>query len=154
MNWKFASAAVLSLIISLGVAFFAAEKYAQKTVPAADTDLRAIQLAGKTVKVEVVGTPEEKARGLGGRDGLPPNEGMLFVFDSDARYRFWMKDMLFSIDILWLSDDGRVVDMRENVSPETYPAVFTPNAPARYVLELPAGFAKSNNVKIGYMAGL
>jgi len=74
---------------------------------------------------------------------------MLFVFPEDGKYAFWMKDMRFSIDILWLSADGRVVYMALNVSPDTYPQVFRPDVPARYVLELPAGYAKAHAVRIG-----
>ena len=108
-----------------------------------------IQIAGRTIKVSIANTPESRARGLGGAKSLAPNEGMLFVFDTEGKYQFWMKDMLFPIDILWLDSDGRVVDMRENASPYTYPEVFTPNLPARHVLELPAGFARDNNVRLG-----
>ncbi|MEK7132690.1 MAG: DUF192 domain-containing protein [Patescibacteria group bacterium] len=119
-----------------------------------DASLRTVQVAGQPIKVIVADTPEARAKGLGGQTRLAPDEGMLFVFDSDAKYQFWMKDMRFPIDILWLSDKGEVVDIRENASPATYPAVFAPNSPARYVLELPAGFAKENGVSIGEIVRL
>ncbi len=114
-----------------------------------DYGSRTVQLSGKTIKVMVADTPELLAKGLGGRTGLAPNEGMLFVFDTEAKHRFWMKDMLFPIDILWLSHTGEVIDIRKSVSPDTYPTVFEPQAPARYVLELPSGFSESNKIKIG-----
>ncbi len=60
-----------------------------------------------------------------------------------------MKDMRFSIDILWLSADGVVVHMAQNVSPSTYPQSFVPTKPARYVLEVLAGYAMEHGVAIG-----
>lgn len=119
-----------------------------------DTNLRTVQLRGKTISAMVADTPGLRAKGLGGRWGLAQDEGMLFIFDSDAKHQFWMKDMRFAIDILWLSDKGEVVDIRESISPSTYPAVFAPNSPARYVLELPAGFAKENEVSVGEIVRL
>ncbi|MDO8575927.1 MAG: DUF192 domain-containing protein, partial [bacterium] len=80
---------------------------------------------------------------------LAADEGMLFVSPEDGGHAFWMKDMLFPIDILWISADGRVVYMAENVSPDTYPQSFRPDAPARYVLELPAGYAGAHGVSVG-----
>ena len=112
-------------------------------------DVRTIQLVGENIRVSVAHTPEAREQGLGGRNKLNPHEGMLFVFDTTAKHQFWMKDMLFPIDILWLSDTGKVVDIREIVSPNTYPAIFSPRQPARYTLELPAGFVGDNNVTIG-----
>ena|SRR3989344_1658143 len=109
-----------------------------------------VQVAGQTIRVDIADSPEEREQGLSGKEGLAENEGMLFVFEEDGRYGFWMKDMLFSIDIIWLSKEGRIVDVLENAAPESYPEYsFLPNVAARYVLELPAGFAKTYNVKIG-----
>ena len=108
-----------------------------------------VQVGGKTVRVTVADTPETRQKGLGGRNGLAPDEGMLFIFPQDGKYGFWMKDMKFPIDILWLSGARRVVYMAQNVSPDTYPEVFAPTTPARYVLELPAGYAKAYTVGVG-----
>ena len=108
-----------------------------------------VQVGGKTVRVTVADTPETRQKGLGGRNGLAPDEGMLFIFPQDGKYGFWMKDMKFPIDMLWLSGTRRVVYMAQNVSPDTYPEVFAPTRPARYVLELPAGYAKAYTVGVG-----
>ena len=112
-------------------------------------ELQTIQLGGQTARVTVADTESARQQGLSGRTGLAADEGILFVFPEDGEHAFWMKDMLFSIDILWLSADGKVVYMAENVSPDTYPQSFRPDVPARYVLELPAGYAKEYNVIIG-----
>jgi uncharacterized protein len=108
-----------------------------------------VRIGNQIVHVTIVETPQERHQGLSGRAGLEQNEGMLFVFPEDGKYGFWMKDMLFSIDILWISADGTIVDMKENVSPDTYPQSFAPAAQARYVLELPAGHAVSHSVRVG-----
>ena len=108
-----------------------------------------VQVGGKTVRVTVADTPETRQKGLGGRNSLAPDEGMLFIFPQDGEYGFWMKDMKFPIDILWLSSARRVVYMAQSVSPDTYPQTFTPTMPARYVLELPAGYAKAYTVDVG-----
>ena len=110
---------------------------------------KTIQIGGQTVHVFVADTPALRQKGLGGRAGLASDEGMLFVFPREGAYAFWMKGMRFSIDILWLSTDGTLVDMRENVSPDTYPKNFTPKSPARYVVELRAGFVQEHSVRMG-----
>ena len=79
---------------------------------------------------------------------------MLFVFTEDGKYAFWMKDMQFSIDIIWLAADGTVVYIVPNLSPATYPQTYTPDTPARFVLEVPAGFVAAHSVRIGDKAQL
>jgi uncharacterized membrane protein (UPF0127 family) len=68
---------------------------------------------------------------------------MLFIFDKPATYPFWMKDMKFPIDVVWLNSDHNVVTVKSNVSPASYPETFQNSAPAQYVLELKAGQAKA-----------
>ena len=107
-----------------------------------------VQLKGLTIRVTVADTPEEREQGLSGWTGLSEDEGMLFVFEKDGEPAFWMKDMKFAIDILWISSEGVVVDMRQDVSPETYPTAFAPRSEARYVLELPAGYTEVHQVRL------
>lgn len=155
MNWKHTGKTVLVLTaIVILISLIAPHNSVPNISATPENSLQTIRLAGQELRVSVVRTPEERARGLSGRTGLGTGEGMLFVFDTDAKHRFWMKDMLFSIDILWLSGTGMVLDMRERVSPATYPEVFTPHAPARYVLELPAGFTEAYSVNLGDIVGL
>jgi len=113
-----------------------------------------VVLDGASVRVALARTSAEQERGLGGRDSLAPDEGMLFIFSKDGQYAFWMKDMLFSIDIIWLASDSRVVYIVPNLSPGTYPAEFRPPEAARFVLEVPAGWAAEYQVHIGDTAQL
>ncbi len=101
------------------------------------------------MQYEVVTTPAAQERGLGGRAVIPDNYGMLFVFPSDSSYGYWMKDMLAPIDIIWVSLDGTIVTIKSSVSPATYPNVFYPAAPVRYVLETRAGFAAAHGWNVG-----
>ncbi|MDP3645837.1 MAG: DUF192 domain-containing protein [bacterium] len=108
-----------------------------------------VEINGHDIRTIVVDTPGAREKGLSERSSLDPDEGMLFVFENDGMYSFWMKDMRFPIDIIWISTDGYVVDVRENVSPDTYPISFSPKKPARYVLELPAHAVKRFNIHRG-----
>jgi len=108
-----------------------------------------ITLDDVPLSVAVVDTPLTRERGLSGITGLAEGEGMLFVFEEDGAHSFWMKDMLFPIDILWLAGDGTVVHVEPAVSPDSYPTSFTSPTPARYVLEVAAGFAAEHRVKVG-----
>jgi len=113
------------------------------------SEVRAVKLGQKIFTVEIAAKKEAQTLGLSGRDSLATNAGMLFVFDAPFSYGFWMKDMKFSIDIVWIDEFGRVVDLAQNISPETFPKIFYPQTPARFVLELNAGAADQNGIKIG-----
>ena len=132
--------ALLALV--LGLFFWGNGGTSEETPPA-------VHVNGQTVHIALADTPETRSRGLSGRSELSFDEGMLFVFPEDGAYGFWMKDMQIPIDIIWMSQAGVVVDMALNVSPDTYPASFFPKTPARYVLEVAAGFAERYSVRIG-----
>lgn len=100
-------------------------------------------------EVLVADDTRERARGLSGLSSLAENQVMLFVFPSDGRHGIWMKDMRFSIDILWLDAEGQVVHIEEHVSPATYPEVFTPRVQARYVVEMNAGLVEKFHIEVG-----
>lgn len=108
-----------------------------------------IIIGDTSVHVAIADTEASREQGLSGVRGLAPDEGMLFIFESDGRPSFWMKDMLFAIDMLWISSDGRVVFIAPSVSPDTFPQAFTPDTPARYVLEVPAGFSEKHSLEAG-----
>ncbi len=108
-----------------------------------------MRLGERTIKVEIAGTRDERVRGLSGRHDLAAGTGLLFVFPGDDTYGIWMKEMNFSIDILWISKDLRIIHIAADVSPRTYPDVFMPSEPARFVLEMPAGSARKMGLKVG-----
>ena len=94
-------------------------------------------------------TPALQARGLSGFKNLAKNELMLFVFKKPTRSGFWMKDMFFSLDIVWLDSNKKVVHIEQNISPDTYPKIFGPVTPAQYVMEFKAGTVARLGTKKG-----
>ena len=107
-----------------------------------------------TVYLEVARTDAERAKGLGGHAPLGETEGMLFAFERPAVYAFWMKGMLFPIDLMWI-EKGQVVYVQAN-APHPDPAdtdgtlpIYAPNSPAAYVLEVNAGFAAAYGIGPG-----
>lgn len=103
------------------------------------------------IRVQMVKSQKDMAHGLSGRENLSGDEGMLFVYEKEVIPRFWMKDMKFSIDIIWIRLD-RVIDYDENVPvppQDTTLPTYSPDAPITHVLEVNAGFVKKNGIKIG-----
>jgi uncharacterized membrane protein (UPF0127 family) len=78
---------------------------------------------------------------------------MLFIFEKEAKHGIWMPDMYFSIDIVWLDKNKKVVSTASSVTPETYPKVFVPNDNALYVLELKDGTVENKKIKVGDYIG-
>jgi len=107
-----------------------------------------INIGNTVIVAEIADTEEKRERGLTTHRTLSPDAGMLFIFPEENTYGIWMKDMLFPIDIIWVSEKKRVVDIETNVSPETYPDIFRPSIPARYAIEVPAGFVTRHNISI------
>lgn len=108
-----------------------------------------IKIGGKEVAVEIVDNDEKRRLGLSGRKSLGKNEGMLFIFSLPARHSFWMKDMNFPLDIIWINENNQILAVSKNIVPETYPASFSPSEPVKYVLEVNAGWAEKNDIKTG-----
>lgn len=113
-----------------------------------------IRVGSVDISVEIVETSAEKARGLSGRESLPQSQGLLFLFDTAAQHQFWMKDMKIPIDIIWISTDKKVVDITENLDPDTYPKTFTSSKPAQYILETNAFFAQTHGIRVGDIVDL
>ena len=100
-------------------------------------------------------TPEERNRGLSGRESLPESTGMLFVFEGDQHLSFWMVDMNFPLDIVWIDSSCRIVDVTLD-APAPLPGQsrgdlprFRPSSPARFVLEINAGEFIEAHLEVG-----
>ena len=96
-------------------------------------------------------TQELRIKGLSEKGNISSSEAMLFKFDEPARQCMWMKDMNFDIDILWLNQSKKVVHIKENITPQSYPESFCAND-AKYVVEIRAGMVKEAGIKIGDLA--
>jgi uncharacterized membrane protein (UPF0127 family) len=107
-----------------------------------------------TIQVEISDTPILREQGLSNRESLGDNSGMLFVFGTYNMTYFWMKDMQFPLDIIWIKDD-KIVDIDKNVptpkpdTPLNQLPKYSPSEKVNYVLEVNAGFADTNDIKIG-----
>ena len=117
------------------------------------------------VHAELAATEAVRERGLMFRTDLPAGQGMLFVFDEPGRYPFWMQNCLIPIDIVWLDTEGKVVSVAASVPPCRLAACDPPCASdacptyggdemAKYVLEIPSGYAEPHGVKVGERLGL
>ncbi len=87
------------------------------------------------INVEVADTEQKRVQGLSGRNSMDNSNGMLFVFDTADYHEFWMKDMKFPIDIIWIGEDLKVVSIDSSVQPSSYPKRYRPTRPARYAIE-------------------
>ncbi len=112
-----------------------------------------VNLKDAIFKVDVAETMAARTQGLSGRPGLSEGEGMLFIFPDYGMQGFWMKDMLFPIDIIWIKDDA-VTGVAHSVSPQAEKSIFNldvfyPPEPINRVLEVRAGTAERLGLKAG-----
>jgi uncharacterized membrane protein (UPF0127 family) len=143
---------VLPAALLLGTVFYAATEFYQARQNSAYTPyepLHDLLISGERFKVSVADTPDERQQGLSYTTTLPPDVLKLFVFDTDDTWVFWMKEMNYPIDIIWLDQQGKVVHIAANVAPETFPEKFRTPVPARYVMETNAGLTQEKGIIIG-----
>ena len=105
---------------------------------------------GNIITAELAISDAERARGLMNREKINPDQGMLFIFENADVHSMWMKNMLISLDFLWLDREQRIVHIEENIPPcERDPCPsYASKIPAMYVLELKAGSIKQNGLKL------
>jgi uncharacterized membrane protein (UPF0127 family) len=104
------------------------------------------------VYIEIADDPQEQIRGLMFRKSLESNSGMLFVYEDTANQSFWMKNTLIPLDMIFIDNNLRIVDIKQNVRPclhENPCPSYTSIKPAKYVLEVNAGFVQQNNINVG-----
>ena len=113
-----------------------------------------LTVGGVPLTVELAYLPAERSLGLGYREGLAPDTGMLFLFESPALRSFWMRGMQFCIDIVWI-ENGVIQGAAESVCPEPpgtadrdLPSYISP-VPVSYVLEVPAGWLATHGLGPG-----
>lgn len=108
-----------------------------------------VVFGGKDFAVDVADTSFTLKKGLSGREKLSSSEGMFFIFGTPEKYGFWMKEMNFPIDIIWMDKDFYITHIEKNVEPSTYPTVFYPEKESLYVLEVASGQSDILGVKLG-----
>ncbi|MFA6364908.1 MAG: DUF192 domain-containing protein [Candidatus Paceibacterota bacterium] len=111
-----------------------------------------VKIGTQTIIADVAKNDADREKGLGGRESIGMNEGMLFIFDNEDEYPFWMKDMKFPIDVIWIRNNY-IVGFAENVDPKigSQPSetVFSPPQSIDRALELHAGRVKLLRVQVG-----
>lgn len=129
-----------------------------------------IKIGDKIINVEIADTVEKRSKGLSGRKSMPENQGMLFVFPAPDYYSFWMKNMNFGLDFIWIKGN-EIMEITKNVKPEDYQSASTQRGPLRpqseaseppeslvpknkidKVLEVNAGTAERLGIKEGDVA--
>ncbi len=115
-----------------------------------DDNPKKVCFSEKCVEVEIVDTPETRMQGLMFRESLGDGEGMLFIFEEENIYPFWMKNTLIPLDMIWISQDTKIIDIKTAVPCEIDPCPnYSPSGKALYVLEVNAGFTDENEIEIG-----
>ncbi len=117
---------------------------------AKEPEIKILKIGSKEILVEIADTEFRKRAGLSNREFLPENYGMLFVYDKPDYYSFWMKDMKFPLDFIWIRNN-QIVEINEKIDPQTFPPpkTLTPNEKVDMILEVKAGFVEKFNIKIG-----
>lgn len=110
-----------------------------------------ISINNVDIPVTIADTPQEQEQGLSGTESLAQNAGKLFVFKDIGSYGFWMKDMNYSIDIIWIDQNLKIIGISRDLKPETYPEIFYPPSDVKYVLEVNSGFSTMNNISINQL---
>lgn len=108
-----------------------------------------LQVGEDKLVAEVTSNDWEKLQGLSDRPCLKDGTAMLFPYTQPGNLCFWMKDMQFPIDMVWLDANKQVVTVKANAMPDSYPQSFCPSRPAQYVVEVNAGLADALGWKVG-----
>lgn len=103
------------------------------------------------IQAQVASTPQQRATGLMFRKEMPPNEGMLFIFEQPASQCFWMKNTLLPLTIAFIADNGSIVNLAD-MKPQTT-ASHCSAEPVRYVLEMNRGWFAKRGIKAGSQLG-
>lgn len=101
------------------------------------------------IPVTIADTVESQRQGLSGTASLETGTGKLFVFTKSDTHGFWMKDMNYAIDIIWIDASGTIVYIVPSLAPDSYPSVYASPVPAKYVLEVNAGFTRQQGIVEG-----
>lgn len=162
-SWHILFLLIPSIVFILVLIFFASifnkEKIVQTPSPT-PIPLYQLTINGINIQVEIADTNILRQNGLSNRDSLEEGKGMLFVFEKqNIRPTFWMKDMQFPIDIIWINDN-QVSQIMKNVRPDlpgvsnVNRAIYKPNDEIDFVLEVPANFSEQKGIKEGDLVAL
>lgn len=140
------------LIIGLIIVIWSFYTFLNKPAPAkyqTAITTHTLRVGNYVLPIEIADTEAAREQGFSGRERPESGHGLLFIFETPGMYGFWMKEMRFAIDIVWIGDNWEVVGVARDVLPESFPNTFSPPTPVRYVLELPAGDTAAFGIDTG-----
>ena len=138
-------------LIALAVASMSSDSYDANDVLPPENKKPAACIGSVCYEIEIADDSRERERGLMFREELAGGKGMLFVFDREGKYPFWMKNTKIALDIVWFGADGKIVFISKNTPPcaADYCPSYAPDAPAKYVLEVAAGQMEAIGAAVG-----
>jgi uncharacterized membrane protein (UPF0127 family) len=139
---KILAGIILLVIVTLVVKYVSSRIYSFS-----GNNIKKIALDKRIFYAEVVSNPKKMQKGLGNRNYLCPSCAMLFEFSNSEKRAFWMKDMRFDLDIIWISKN-RIVAIEKNIS-KNFSKTLKPQVSADYVLEINAGLVDNFNIELG-----
>lgn len=114
------------------------------------TDFKKACLKNICIEAEIADSAGERQQGLMFRGHLAENQGMLFILDEEIVPSFWMRNMQFPLDVLWIDKEKKIVGITENARPCVNNCVnLTIDKKVKFVLELNSGFVKKNQIEVG-----
>jgi len=146
---KFFVGSIVVLVFFVVTLFAISKMFGSPSTYLDELKTQAILIGDQSVEVFIADTPTTQARGLSRVPALSENTGMMFIFTEPHKPQFWMKDMHFALDMIWIDESLTIVDIHQNVTPDTYPETFSPMQPASAVIELTAGMIDELDVGVG-----
>ena len=140
------------LIGIVGLIFLTYYLVSTNTIPGLgdnNENLISIETPNGIIQAIVATSTDDQEKGLGNRESIPKDRGMLFAFPDAGNRGFWMQDMIFPIDMVWINEDKTVAGIISNIATSTYPDIYLPLVPVMYVLELNAGTAENFGIATG-----
>jgi len=143
----------LKIILILGFLFTALGVKAKDLKPEIKFESAQIQVGSKKITVELAESPLQHEKGLMYREALEKDKGMLFIFDREQTLSFWMKNTYVDLSIAYINQKLKIVDIQEMKATSplevTEPSTYPSKKPAMYALEMPKGWFKASNIKVG-----
>ncbi len=147
--------ALMGLGVVFGIGYYlflrADERPVVNTVPVRTLQTTCLVTSESScgVTLEIAADDQSRMKGLSGRQSMSDDRGMLFVADQVETQCFWMKDMNFSLDLIWLGEDKRITKLEEGLAPESYPNQYCSPVPDKYVIELTEGSIDRLGLELG-----
>jgi uncharacterized membrane protein (UPF0127 family) len=139
----------LLLLIFIGIVFlFSQNRTSDNLFPSYES--KDVKIGNDTFHLYIADTNAKREQGLSGVTTLPEKTGMIFVYSTPSFYHFWMKDMNFALDFVYIKNN-KIVDLQENISPNTYPSTFTSKTQADSIIEFNPGTIKKYQFKEGML---